>query len=145
MTVGILGMAFKGRSDDIRSSLSYKLKRILKFKAARVMCTDPYVTVDLDLRPLDEVLAADLIFVAAPHEEYRGLSIDKPVVDVWNMMGKGSGCDRHDAAAGFCRYSGLQRGQGHRAGPRPAFRGCHAGLRGPGGRGRAGRHDSRRH
>ncbi|GAA1665934.1 nucleotide sugar dehydrogenase [Fodinicola feengrottensis] len=89
MTVGILGMAFKGRSDDIRSSLSYKLKRILKFKAARVMCTDPYVTVDLDLRPLDEVLAADLIFVAAPHEEYRGLSIDKPVVDVWNMMGNG--------------------------------------------------------
>jgi len=29
----ILGMAFKGGSDDIRSSLSYKLKRILAFKA----------------------------------------------------------------------------------------------------------------
>ena len=35
MTVGILGMAFKAESDDIRSSLSYKLKRILQFKAAR--------------------------------------------------------------------------------------------------------------
>ena len=28
-------MAFKGESDDIRSSLSYKLKRILEFRAAR--------------------------------------------------------------------------------------------------------------
>ena len=57
MTVGILGMAFKGESDDIRSSLSYKLKRLLRFKAERVLCTDPYVSVDPDLTPLDEVLA----------------------------------------------------------------------------------------
>ncbi|EQD32751.1 nucleotide sugar dehydrogenase, partial [mine drainage metagenome] len=40
MTVGILGMAFKGESDDIRSSLSYRLKRILQFKSKRVLCTD---------------------------------------------------------------------------------------------------------
>ena len=33
MTVGILGMSFKAESDDARSSLSYKLKRILRFKA----------------------------------------------------------------------------------------------------------------
>ena len=46
LTVGILGMAFKGESDDIRSSLSYKLKRILEFRAGRVITTDPYVTVD---------------------------------------------------------------------------------------------------
>ena len=58
ITVGILGMAFKGESDDIRSSLSYKLKRLLRFKADRVLCTDPYVTIDPDLAPLDEVLAA---------------------------------------------------------------------------------------
>jgi UDP-N-acetyl-D-mannosaminuronic acid dehydrogenase len=38
MTVGILGMAFKGGSDDTRSSLSYKLKRLLAFKAAKVIC-----------------------------------------------------------------------------------------------------------
>ncbi len=46
MTVGILGMAFKGESDDNRSSLSYKLKRILGVRAAGVLTADPYVTVD---------------------------------------------------------------------------------------------------
>ena len=54
MTVGILGMAFKGGSDDTRSSLSYKLKRILAFKAGGVLCTDPYVTHRPGLLPLDD-------------------------------------------------------------------------------------------
>ncbi len=90
MTVGILGMAFKGGSDDIRSSLSYKLKRILSFKAAEVLCTDPYVTVDPKLRPFDEVMdRADLLIVAAPHPEYRGLVTAKPVADLWNVRGDG--------------------------------------------------------
>ena len=92
MTVGILGMAFKAESDDIRSSLSYKLKRILRFKAREVLCTDPYVTPTTDptLVPLDEVLAkADILVIGAPHPEYRDLQTGLPVKDVWGITGRG--------------------------------------------------------
>src|SRR5271170_2037913 len=90
MTVGILGMAFKGGSDDIRSSLSYKLKRILTFKAGEVLCTDPYVTTDANLHSLDEVLnKSDLLVIGAPHPEYRELKTTKPVADIWNVLGSG--------------------------------------------------------
>ncbi len=90
MTVGILGMAFKGGSDDIRSSLAYKLKRVLTSAAAAVCCTDPYVTVDPSLLPLDKVMdTADLLIIGAPHAEYAELRTVKPVVDIWGVRGEG--------------------------------------------------------
>ncbi len=90
MRVGILGMAFKAESDDIRSSLSYKLKRILGYKTRRTLCTDPYVTEDPDLVPLEQVLAeSDLLIIGAPHEVYRGFETDVPVLDIWNLRGDG--------------------------------------------------------
>ena len=90
MTVGILGMAFKGESDDNRSSLSYKLKRVLGVRAAGVLTTDPYVTVDDALVPLEHVLdKADLIVIGAPHRAYAEIPISQPVVDIWNLRGDG--------------------------------------------------------
>jgi UDP-N-acetyl-D-mannosaminuronic acid dehydrogenase len=90
MTVGILGMAFKAESDDTRSSLSYKLRRILRFKAADVLCTDPYVTTDPDLTSLDDVLRrSDLLLVGTPHAAYRDLQPTQPVVDIWGVLGGG--------------------------------------------------------
>jgi UDP-N-acetyl-D-mannosaminuronic acid dehydrogenase len=87
MTVGLLGMAFKAESDDIRSSLSYKLKRLLKLKAERVLCTDPYVSVDGDIVPLEVVLEqADLLVIGAPHRAYQDLVPSVPVFDVWGVV-----------------------------------------------------------
>ena len=89
-TVGILGMAFKADSDDNRASLSYKIKRLLRFKAERVLCTDPYVTNDPDLVDLDTLLAeSELLVVGAPHTVYRTIVPTVPFLDVWNLFGSG--------------------------------------------------------
>lgn len=86
MRIGVLGMSFKAESDDIRSSLSYKLKRILKFKSRAVLTHDPYVTTDPDLVDLDTVLReADLLVIGTPHALYRDLEVSVPVVDIWNL------------------------------------------------------------
>jgi UDP-N-acetyl-D-mannosaminuronic acid dehydrogenase len=90
LTIGIVGMAFKAESDDIRSSLSYKLKRILKFKAKEVLCTDAYVTSDETLLDLDTVIQrSDLLIIGAPHAEYCRIKTNKPVIDIWNLLEKG--------------------------------------------------------
>ncbi|HEX3921934.1 MAG TPA: UDP binding domain-containing protein [Streptosporangiaceae bacterium] len=90
LTVGILGMAFKGGSDDIRCSLSYRLRQLLADRARGVVCTDPVATADPGLLPLPEVLdRADLLVIGAPHAEYRGLVTRKPVADIWNLLGRG--------------------------------------------------------
>jgi UDP-N-acetyl-D-mannosaminuronic acid dehydrogenase len=81
-TVGILGMSFKAESDDVRSSLAQELRRLLEVRAARVLCTDPYVTVDPTLVPMEVVLAeADV---------YRMEDLaERDVVDVWNLLARG--------------------------------------------------------
>jgi UDP-N-acetyl-D-mannosaminuronic acid dehydrogenase len=88
MTIGLLGMAFKAESDDTRASLSYKFKKVLSGQARRILTTDPFVTTDPQLIPLDETIAnSDLLILCAPHAAYAQADFKgKPVFDVWGEI-----------------------------------------------------------
>lgn len=83
--VGILGMAFKPNNDDNRESLAYKLKRLLSYENAIVLCTDPYIEEESFL-PVNEVIQmSEIIFIGCPHKEYASLTIkDKLVINCWS-------------------------------------------------------------
>ncbi len=87
-TVGILGMAFKGDSDDIRDALSYKLLKILRFSGAKVLCSDEFVK-DESFVSKERLLAeSEVVVVGVPHTAYKTLAIpqNKKVVDMWNIL-----------------------------------------------------------
>lgn len=86
--VGILGMAFKADVDDIRDSLSYKLGKILRFNGADVSYSDEFAK-DPTFISKDELInSCDVVIVAAPHSDYRGLVIPAgvEVVDLWGVV-----------------------------------------------------------
>jgi UDP-N-acetyl-D-mannosaminuronic acid dehydrogenase len=100
MTAAILGMAFKGNSDDSRDSLAYKLRKLLTLECGRVVCTDPYIRDPSFVTLTTALEEADIIFLAACHDEYRNLIIDKPLVDVFRFLRPPSrdGVERRSAA-----------------------------------------------
>lgn len=82
-SVAILGMMFKANNDDIRESLSFKIKKLLEFQEANVIVSDPYLP---DSMPLDQVLEqADGIILGTPHREYLDLRPKCPFVDCWGV------------------------------------------------------------
>jgi UDP-N-acetyl-D-mannosaminuronic acid dehydrogenase len=68
--------------------LSYKFKNTLTGLAHEVLTTDPFVTVDPDLLPFDEVIArSDILILCTPHSSYKNADLKgKPVVDVWGLL-----------------------------------------------------------
>jgi UDP-N-acetyl-D-mannosaminuronic acid dehydrogenase len=94
--VAVLGLAFKGDTDDERDSLSHKLIRLLERELADVAVHDPVVASPTS--ELDEALrGADVVVVATNHSAYsepatldligRIARPDCLVVDPWNAFG----------------------------------------------------------
>jgi len=97
--VAILGLAFKPEIDDIRESLSFKIRKALLREQAEVVLHDPYVKdyrqqeVFTDLKKaLNKV---QIIIIATRHKIYDRKkktiikSVDKNtyIVDIWNLFG----------------------------------------------------------
>ena len=81
----------QGGVDDTRASLSYKLRKLLSWAGARVVCTDPYVQ-DERLTTLECVLERE----RHPHPRRAAQGLSRPatiggkdVVDVWGALGEG--------------------------------------------------------
>ncbi|MEN6385839.1 MAG: nucleotide sugar dehydrogenase [Phycisphaerales bacterium] len=90
--VGILGMAFKGNSDDGRESLSYKLRKALTIEARQVLCSDPLVKDERLIDAKTLIRKSDIIIIGAMHNEYKNLKLNyksKIIVDMWNFLGRG--------------------------------------------------------
>ncbi len=94
--VAVLGLAFKGGTDDERDSLSHKLVRLLERELADVAIHDPHVATPT--RSFDAAVAdADAVVLATNHPEFcgtealrrigEGAKEDVLVVDPWNCFG----------------------------------------------------------
>ena len=79
--IGIMGLAFKADNDDIRESLSFKVKKLLEMKMAEVLVTDEYVPGTMPLKRF--LKDADGVILGVPHSAYRKLKVKKPFVDCW--------------------------------------------------------------
>lgn len=79
----LLGMTFKANNDDTRESLSFKIKKLLEFKMARILTHDPYIPSSITL---DEMIAkAEGIILGTPHKEYKNITPEVPFIDCWDF------------------------------------------------------------
>mmetsp|Transcript_4314 Transcript_4314/g.7346 ORF Transcript_4314/g.7346 Transcript_4314/m.7346 type:complete len:726 (-) Transcript_4314:90-2267(-) len=104
--VGLLGMAFKGGSDDVRDSLAFKVRRLLNYEGAKVLCTDVLVEAH-DFSSLEEVCACPVVILTCPHQQYKHIVFrqDQHVIDCWGFWTQQALMIRKPAAASPAQLS----------------------------------------
>ncbi len=85
LTIGILGMTFKGNVDDFRDSLSFKLSEILRKVAKNVICSDALVQKEYFVSQKQILEDSDVIILCTPHDQYRSIITEKPIIDIWRI------------------------------------------------------------
>jgi len=86
-TIGLLGLAFKGETDDIRDSLSIKLLNKLKKLKLKILQSDEYYKNKKNVSKEKLVLKSNIIIFGAPHKAYNNLKIskNKKIIDIWGI------------------------------------------------------------
>ena len=87
-TIGLLGLTFKGETDDIRDSLSIKLLNKLKKLKLRINQSDEYYKDDSNISKNQLIKRSEIIIIGAPHLAYKKLKISKSkyLIDIWNFI-----------------------------------------------------------
>jgi UDP-N-acetyl-D-mannosaminuronic acid dehydrogenase len=95
--VALLGMTFKADNDDVRNSLSFKVKKALEREHAYLAIHDPYVPeYRADLK--EALRDAEVLIIAMNHSMYKDLTLkelkslmrpDAIICDIWNILGTG--------------------------------------------------------
>ncbi len=89
-TIGVLGLAFKSETDDIRDSLAIKLLKLLKQMKIKTLQSDEFYKNKKNIDKKDLIKKSDIIILSTPHKAYKKLKIgkNKILVDVWGLIDK---------------------------------------------------------
>lgn len=87
-TIGLLGLAFKAETDDIRDSLAIELQKILKSKKIKTLVSDEYYKDKKNVKANHLIKKSDIIILSTPHKIYKKLKINKNkiLVDIWGFF-----------------------------------------------------------